>query len=247
MQFGTFCPMMRSHGADAAREIYQFGKKGDPHYDAIEKYINLRYSLLPYIYSTSWEVTERQSSFIRALMMDFPQDKEALDIADEYMFGKSILVSPITQRVTAKKSYLPKGADWYDFWTNEKFDGGQTVNKEAPLDIIPLYIKAGSILPIGPQVQYSSEKPWDNLEIRVYTGADGSFCLYEDEFDNYNYEKGAYTEIPMTWNDKSRTLTIGARKGQYDGMLTNRSFTVKTQDGKSKTVNYTGKRVKVKL
>lgn len=247
MQFGTFCPMMRSHGADAAREIYQFGKKGDPHYDAIEKYINLRYSLLPYIYSTSWEVTAHQSSFIRALMMDFPQDKDALDIADEYMFGKSILVSPVTRRATAKKSYLPKGADWYDFWTNEKFDGGQTVNKEAPLDIIPLYIKAGSILPIGPQVQYSGEKPWDNLEIRVYTGADGSFCLYEDEFDNYNYEKGVYTEIPMTWNDKSRTLTIGARKGQFDGMLTNRSFTVKTQDGKSRTVNYTGKRVKVKL
>ena len=281
LQFGTFTPMMRSHGADTPREIYQFGKKGEPVYDAIEKMINLRYSLLPYIYSTSWEVTERQSSFMRALVMDFAGDKNVWDIKDQYMFGKSILVAPVvsaqyTQEKVVKvnendgwnrnnaqkfedkapvdfmqaksaKVYLPEGATWYDFWTNEKHDGGQEIEKETTIDVIPLYVKAGSIIPIGPKVQYATEKPWDNLELRVYVGADGSFVLYEDEFDNYNYELGAYTEIPVVWNNTSRQLTIGARKGAYKGMLNNRKFTIVLQDGTQKVVNYNGKRVSVKF
>lgn len=281
LQFGTFTPMMRSHGADTPREIYQFGKKGEPVYDAIEKMINLRYSLLPYIYSTSWEVTERQSSFMRALVMDFAGDKNVWDIKDQYMFGKSILVAPVvsaqyTQEKVVKvnendgwnrnnaqkfedkapvdfmqaksaKVYLPEGATWYDFWTNEKHDGGQEIEKETTIDVIPLYVKAGSIIPIGPKVQYATEKPWDNLELRVYAGADGSFVLYEDEFDNYNYELGAYTEIPVVWNNTSRQLTIGTRKGAYKGMLNNRKFTIVLQDGTQKVVNYNGKRVSVKF
>lgn len=267
LQFGTFCPMMRSHGTDAPREIYQFGKKGEPYYNAIEKYINLRYRLLPYIYSTSWEVTARQSSMIRALVMDFAGDKDALNISDQYMFGKSILVCPVVEpmytkekgsgsnairtedfsEVKSRKVYLPKGTEWYDFWTNEKLKGGQTVNKPSSLDIIPLYIKAGSIIPTGPKVQYVGEKKWDNLELLVYTGADGSFVLYEDEFDNYNYEKGAYTEIPLTWNNASGKLTIGARKGAYDGMLANRKFTIMLQDGRTKSVDYNGKKTEVKF
>ena len=281
LQFGTFTPMMRSHGADTPREIYQFGKKGEPIYDAIEKMIHLRYALLPYIYSTSWEVTERQSSFMRALVMDFAADKKVWDIKDQYMFGKSILVAPVvnaqyTQEKLVKlkendgwdknnvkkfenkapvdfmqaksaKVYLPEGAIWYDFWTNEKYDGGQEIEKETTIDVIPLYIKAGSIIPMGPKVQYATEKPWDNLELRVYAGADGSFVLYEDEFDSYNYELGAYTEIPMTWNNASRQLTIGARKGTYEGMLKNRKFTVVLQDGSRKVVDYNGKRVSVKF
>jgi len=267
LQFGTFCPMMRSHGADAPREIWQFGKKGEPYYDAIEKYINLRYSLLPYIYSLSWEVTARQSSMMRALVMDFAEDKDALNINDQYMFGKSILVCPVTEPMYTKISvtgrdsirvsdfsniksrsvYLPKGTDWFDFWTNEKLSGGQTVNKMSPLDMMPLYIKAGSIIPIGPNVQYAEEKKWDNLELQVYAGANGSFVLYEDEFDNYNYESGAFTEIPITWNNSSRTLTIGARKGTYNGMLENRMFTVKLQDGTTKSVQYNGKRINIKF
>lgn len=219
---------------------------------------------------------------MRALMMDFADDKKVWDMNDEYMFGKSILVAPIVEAqytpevaataseetgwnrddnknkskgsmtvdFTTKKTakvYLPAGTVWYDFWTNEKYDGGQEISRETTIDMIPLYVRAGSIVPIGPDVQYATEKAWDNLELKVYAGANGSFTLYEDEFDNYNYESEAYTEIPMTWNNASRTLTIGARKGKYNGMLEKRQFTVKTVDGNSKTVTYTGKKVTVKL
>lgn len=281
LQFGTFNPMMRSHGTDVYREIYKFGKKGEPVYDAIEKMIGLRYSLLPYIYSTSWDVSNRQSSFMRALMMDFVDDRKVWDINDEYMFGKSILVAPIAHaqytpeavvkvseeegwnrdgtkktktdvavnfaETKSTKIYLPAGTLWYDFWTNEKYEGGQEITKETTLAIIPLYVKAGSIIPVGPQVQYATEKPWNHLELKVYTGANGDFILYEDEFDNYNYEKGAYTEIPISWNNASHKLTIGARKGGYDGMLKSRKFTVSLQNGVQKTVEYTGKAISVKF
>jgi len=274
MEFGAFCPMMRSHGEGYPREIYQFGEKGTPIYDAIEKYIGLRYSLLPYIYSTSWDVTANQSSMMRALVMDFAADKEALDINDQYMFGKSLLVSPVTQSMYTKKRdsilvedfslvktknvYLPKSTGWYDFWTGEKLDGGQTISRETPLDIIPLYVKAGSILPISPKVQYAAEKSWDNLEIRVYEGANGEFILYEDENDNYNYEKGTYSTIRFTWDDARKVLTIDSRSGGYPGMLKERKFNI-VLVGKDKgtgetlvkrvdrTVPYHGKKMKVKL
>lgn len=279
MQYGAFSPMMRSHGTDIKREIYYFGQKGEPIYDAIESAIHLRYSLLPYIYSTSWEVTNQQSSFMRALVMDFPNDKKVWDMNNQFMFGKSILVAPIVNaQYTPEKIvkvdestgwdasnnsneyhpsrvdflqkkttsvYLPEGADWYDFATNERFAGGQEIMRESTIDFIPLFIKAGSILPIGPKVQFVTEKSWENLEIRIYAGANGSFTLYEDEFDNYNYENGAFTEIPMTWNNASRTLTIGARKGAYNGMLENRTFKVVLQDRTQQTVNYSGKRIVV--
>lgn len=273
LEFGTFCPMMRSHGTDAPREIYQFGKKGDKVYDAIEKYINLRYILLPYIYSSSWNVAANQSSMMRALVMDFAADKQALDINDEFMFGHSLLVNPVTQPmywenqvkgadtvkvedyslVRTKDVYLPKGADWYDFWTGEKYNGGLTVKKEVPLDIIPLYVKAGSVLPVGPKVQFATEKKWDNLEIRVYEGANGEFTLYEDENDNYNYEKGIYSTITFSWNDKQKSLTISDRKGSFPGMLLDRKFNIVIV-GKNKgtgagltekfdkVVNYSGKK-----
>ncbi len=238
IQFGTFCPMMRSHGEGAPREIYQFGKKGDRVYDVIEKYINLRYSMLPYIYSASWDVTANQSSMMRALMMDFPNDKNALDINDEYMFGKSLLVCPVTKAMYSKNTeedfssvktrelYLPKGTDWYYFWTGEILNGGQTIKSNAPIDIIPLFVKAGSILPIGPKVQYATEKKWDNLEIRVYEGANCEYSLYEDENDNYNYEKGAYSIITFIWNDAKKVLTISDRKGTFPGIITDRKFNI---------------------
>lgn len=281
LQFGAFNPMMRSHGTDTPREIYHFGKKGEPIYDAIEKTINLRYSLLPYIYSTSWEVTSKQSSFMRALVMDFPKDKKALNLNDEFMFGKAFLVAPIVNaqytpekvvkvneedgwnRTESKSAsgnlnvnfnekkatdvYLPEGTVWYDFWTNRKYNGGQQITLETTIDMIPLFVKAGSIIPIGPKVQYATEKKWDNLELRVYTGANGSFTLYEDEFDNYNYEKGEYTEIPVTWNNSAHKLTIGERKGSYKGMLSNRKFTVILQDGTKKEVEYNGNKLELKL
>lgn len=271
LEFAAFTPMMRSHGADAPREIYQFGKKGDRVYDALEKFIHLRYSLLPYIYSTSWDVTNKQSSMMRALMMDFASDHKALNINDQFMFGKSFLVAPVTEamyikrpqgtgvpsedfsKVKAKAVYLPQGTSWYDFWTGEKLNGGNTVTKETPIDIIPLYVRAGSIIPFGPQVQYAEEKKWDSLEIRIYPGANGSFTLYEDENDNYNYEKGVYSMITFDWDDAKKTLIIGNRKGSFPGMLKNRKFKI-TVTGEQKggssngqPVNYSGKKVTVKL
>ncbi|MCD8291663.1 MAG: DUF5110 domain-containing protein, partial [Prevotella sp.] len=264
---------------EVPREIYYFGEKGEPVYDAIEKAIRLRYSLLPYVYSTSWQVSNRQSTFMRALFMDFRNDKNVWNMPYEYLFGNSILVAPVVNAqytpeieiglnkigeynkknnnainlnvdFTEHKStelYLPKGVSWYDFWTNELFDGGQQISRSTTLDIIPLYIKAGSIIPIGPDVQYATEKAWDNLTLKVYPGNDAEFILYEDEFDNYNYENGAYTEIPISWNDRSQTLSIGTRKGSYNGMLSSRSFNVILPDGTSKSVSYNGKKTIVKF
>lgn len=286
MQFGAFNPMMRSHGTDLSREIYNFGVKGEPIYDAIESAIHLRYSLLPYIYSTSWDVTNNQSSFMRALVMDFAHDKNVWDIKYQYMFGKSILVAPVVEAqytnekivkstidegwlrndgdgndgtesnkgsevdFTVNKStelYLPAGAEWYDFWTNETFEGGQEITRETSIDLIPLYIKAGSILPIGPKVQYATEKNWDNLELRVYEGADGEFTLYEDENDNYNYEKGIYSTITFTWNDAKNVLTISDRKGEFPGMLLERKFNIVLVGKTNKVVDYKGKKVTVRF
>ncbi len=282
LQYAAFTPMMRSHGTDVPREIYHFGQKGEPVYDAILSFIKLRYSLLPYIYSTSWDVTKNQSSFMRALVMDFASDKKVWNLNSQYLFGKSILVAPVlnaqytSERIiqtneetgwdknnpgskdgnsgsahfSAAKSvklYLPAGAQWYDFWTNEKFAGGKEIEKQTKLNIMPLYVRAGSIIPLGPDVQFAQERKWDHLDIRLYPGADGSFVLYEDEFDNYNYEKGKYTEIPFSWNEKSRTLTIGGRKGAYEGMLQNRTFMVVLPDGRKKPVTYSGKKASIVL
>lgn len=278
MQYGAFTPMMRSHGTDLKREIYYFGEKGEPIYDAIENAINLRYSLLPYIYTFSWQVTNEQSSFMRALVMDFAEDKKTWDLNDEYMFGQSILVAPVLEaQYTPEKVvkvdeetgwnkgksrnddgypivdfeeakstnvYLPQGTDWYDYWTNEKYIGGQEVSLETTINSIPLFVKVGGIIPIGPEVQYAEEKAWDDLEIRIYPGADGNFVLYEDEFDNYNYEKGAYSEITFKWDDARKTLTIGARKGEFEGMIENRTFNIVLIDDQketiSKKVDYSG-------
>lgn len=272
-QFGTFTPMMRSHGTDAPREIYQFGERGTRQFDAIEKTIRLRYSLLPYIYSTAADVSQQAGSIMRPLLMDFSADKNTHNLTDEYLFGKNILVAPVVNPMyvssqdgkgtedysTAKKRavYLPQNSEWIDFWTGEKYSGGQTIEKEAPIDIIPLYLKAGSILPIGPKVQYAQEKKWDNLEIRVYPGADGEFTLYEDENDNYNYEKGAFSTISFKWNDKDKTLSISDRKGKFKGMLSSRKFNIVVvgkvngigdASGKAdKTVSYNGKSTSMKF
>lgn len=270
-QFGAFTPMMRSHGTCTPREIYQFGEKGSWEFDALEKYIHLRYKILPYMYSTAWDVTSNGGSFMRALFMDFPNDKKVLDINDQFMFGRSLLVAPVTEAmyvdknkkedfsiIKTRKVYLPKGTGWTDFWTGERLQGGQMVTKETPIDIMPLYVKCGSILPIGPQVQYATEKRWNNLEIRVYPGADGEFLLYEDENDNYNYEKGAYSTIAFHWDDHKRVLTIGGRDGEFPGMLKNRKFNIVLVGEKrgtgdtpaskvNKTVSYNGKAVNVKL
>ena len=280
MQYGLFCPVFRSHGADAPREIWQFGQKGEPVYDAIEKMIRLRYRLIPYLYSTAWQVTKNNDSYMRPLFADFAADKKVWNMTDEFMFGRSILAAPIvdpqyteekvirtdamtgwdrkevnSEKVNSEKldwtatksavKYLPKGATWYDFWTNKKYQGGKTVTLETSLDRVPMFVRAGSILPLGPEMQYVGEKAWDNLELRLYPGADGTFTLYEDEGDSYNYERGVYTTIPFVWKDKTNTLIIGARQGSFPGMLQTRKFTIVLPDGTSKTVDYNGAEVKV--
>ena len=280
MQYGLFCPVFRSHGADAPREIWQFGEKGEPVYDAIEKMIRLRYRLIPYLYSTAWQVTSNNESYLRPLFSDFAADKKVWDMTDEFMFGRSILACPIVDPqyteekiirtdamtgwnqqearaesavqadFTTSKSatkYLPKGALWYDFWTGKAYQGGKNVTLETTFDRVPMFVRAGSILPLGPEMQYVGEKAWDNLELRLYPGADGTFTLYEDEGDNYNYEKGVYSTIAFTWNNKAHTLTIGERKGQYPGMLMKRQFTVVLPDGTSKAIDYDGASTTIKL
>ena len=267
LQFGLFNPMMRSHGESSRREIWEFGSPGEPVYDAIEKSIRMRYALLPYIYSTSWQVSSADDSFMRALMMDFPDDRNVWNLGSEFMFGRSLLVAPVGKALfteetrkysdapvdwTAPKTYdvyLPSGTDWYDWWTGERIKGGRTVSVAAPLDRCPLYARAGSIVPLGPDdVQYCDEKPWDELEIRVYLGADGHFTLYEDGFDGQAYKEGEFSTIDFSLH--GRNLTIGARKGSYPGFLETRRFRVVIIGGKTPagmSVLYTGKPLTIKL
>ena len=274
MQYALFCPVFRSHGADAPREIWRFGKCGEPVYDAIASQIRLRYRLIPYLYSTAWQVTSNHESYLRPLFSDFAADKRVWDMTDEFMFGRNILAAPIlnpqyTQEKviredamtgwdhkdvktangelivdwSAPKSitkYLPKGTLWYDFWTGKSYRGGQSVTLTTTLDRVPMFVRAGSILPLGPEMQYTGEKPWDNLEIRLYPGADGTFTLYEDEGDSYNYERGVYATIRFDWNNKTRRLSISERQGSYPGMLSTRQFTVIIPDGTTKTIEYNG-------
>ena len=281
MQYGLFCPVFRSHGADAPREIWQFGEKGEPVYDAIEKSIRLRYRFIPYLYSTAWQVTSNNDSYMRPLFSDFAYDKKVWDMTDEFMFGRSILAAPIVEaqyteekiihedamtgwdrnkstddggqmtvdwqaKKTAAK-YLPKGATWYDFWTNKTYKGGQSITLETSFDRVPMFVRSGSILPLGPEMQYVGEKTWDNLEIRVYPGADATFTLYEDEGDNYNYEKGVYSTIPFHWDESAQTLTIGARQGTFPGMLEKRTFTIVMPNGKRQAIAYEGHELHINL
>ena len=279
-QWGCFMPLMRNHcSSPMLNEIYLFGKEGDWAYDVQKRFIELRYRLLPYIYSLSGAVVQEDGMIMRPLVMDFASDRKAILLDNEYMFGKNILVRPVTDPLYTKKVegnkgvatvsdvakasspvkvYLPKGTKWIDFWTNETVEGGREINRECPIHILPLYIKAGSILPLGPKVQYSDEKKWDNLDICIYPGADGEFTLYEDEFDNYNYEKGMFSTIRFQWDDETRTLTICDRKGEYPDMLKRRNFSITLmQPGKQcaetvikkadKKVSYSGKKLTVKL
>ncbi|MCF0179730.1 MAG: glycoside hydrolase family 31 protein [Bacteroidales bacterium] len=259
-QFGVFMTIMRSHGTTTPREIWRFGEPGTWAYDAIAKAIRLRYSLLPYIYSTAWQVSKYDDTFMRPFLMDFPNDKKAVDESHEYMFGRAFLVAPVTTAMyvdkdgnynanaeAMKEVYLPAGTDWYDYFTSQREAGGQTIKRHVAIDEMPLYVKAGSIVPIGPDVQYTSEKPWNNLTLNIYPGADGDFTLYEDEGDNYNYEQGECTEIAMHWNDKTQSLTIKPRVGSFKGMLKSRTFIVNVVGGKSKKVSYNGKQTVVKM
>jgi len=425
-QFGVFCPIFRVHGSTTPREIYQFGEPGYWAYDVQLKFDNLRYRLMPYIYSTAWMVTNNGYTMMRGLNFDFRNDKNVKNIADEYMFGPSFLVAPVTEcmynkdfadvknqsnpipakvfttpdrkpglegtyyngknfeqkiltrvdtairfnwgtsnpqpgvdydnfsiewngfitapedgeyvfityaddgaklwvdnkqlvndwtqhgsiylmgriklqankkypvklkyneiiggaaidllwitpsqlvenikiaaqydpaKTKSRKVYLPQSKGWYDFWTGKFYKGGQSVQKLSPIDIMPLYVKAGSIVPMGPFLQYAAEKPADPIELRIYRGADGNFELYEDENDNYNYEKGSYATITIKWKDSEKTLTIGKREGSFEGMISKRTFKIilvgenkgtgeKLTANPDRTVYYTGNEIKAKF
>jgi alpha-D-xyloside xylohydrolase len=223
-QFAVFCPVFRVHGTGPDKDIYAFGAAAQT---VLQGADNLRYRLLPYLYSLSWMVTSEAYTMMRALVFDFASDPKAIDIPDQYMFGPAFLVNPVTtQGATSRSVYLPGTGTWYDFWAGSTQSGGQSVMADAPIDHLPLYVPAGSIVPMGPIMQYSTAMPCDPIEIRVYKGADGAFTLYEDENDNYDYEKGMNATIPLTWNDATKTLTIGARQGSFPGMLQSRTFNV---------------------
>jgi alpha-D-xyloside xylohydrolase len=222
-QFSAFCPMLRVHGDGPPKEMWRF----DPATQKILiNYDEFRYHLLPYIYSISWKVTSEGYSMMRALVMDFREDSRVYNIGDQYMFGPALMVAPVVKPGVATRTvYLPAEASWIDFWTGKTYTGGQTIDASAPITTMPVFVRAGSIIPYGPQVEYSDEKN-DPIELRVYPGANGAFTLYEDEGDNYNYEKGAYSTIPISWNDSTRVLRIGKRAGSFTGMTKERTFRV---------------------
>jgi alpha-D-xyloside xylohydrolase len=222
-QFGAFNPMFRIHG-QAPKELYgsQWSTQGKANMLAVD---NLRYRLMPYIYSLAWKITSAGYTMMRPLVFDFQNDTMVYGIKDQFMFGPALLVSPVTAMgATSRSVYLPAGT-WYDFWTGSTTAGGTTTTASAPLSQIPIHVRGGSILPMGPMIQYATQSI-DPLEIRVYGGADASFTIYEDEGDTYNYEMGQHAQIPLTWNNAARTLTIGARSGSYTGMPATRTFNV---------------------
>lgn len=254
-QFGAFTPMFRVHGTGAGKEFWQFDQ---PTQDTLLKFERLRYRLIPYIYSVSWQVTSKGGSMLRPLVMDFADDPNALTIADQYLFGPALMVNPVVQPGAASRSvYLPGKSAWYDFWTGKRESAGARVDAAAPIDSMPLFVPAGAILPLGPEIEYVNQKPADPLEVRVYPGKDGSFILYEDAGDSYDYEHGAYSTIPFHWIDASKTLTIGARTGVFEGMLKKRTFRIMLvnprhgvgldESPEARVTEYSGDEIRVKL
>jgi alpha-D-xyloside xylohydrolase len=236
-QYGAFLPMFRSHGTDTPREVWRFGEPGSATYDTLVTFINLRYRLLPYIYALAGSITFEHNTLLRALAFDFRHDPQVYDIADQFMFGPALLVNPVTTPMyytsdstplegvaKTRKVYLPQGCDWYDFWTGERYAGGQTIEADAPLERLPLYVRSGGILPMGPVAQYAGEHPDAPYEVRIYPGTDGVFTLYEDAGDSYDYEQGAYARITLRWDDAAGTLTIEERQGAFPGMVAERDF-----------------------
>jgi alpha-D-xyloside xylohydrolase len=224
-QFGSFCPIFRVHGQFPLREIYNIAPEDHPAYQSMLAYNKLRYRLMPYIYSLSGMVTQQDYTIMRGLVMDFSSDKNVMAINDQFMFGPAILVNPVSEYKSRTRAvYLPRGSGWYELKTGKFLAGGQTIQADAPYSEIPLYIKAGSIIPCGPEIQYTTEKPADPIRLFVYTGSDGSFTLYEDENTNYNYEQGTFATIPLSYNEDAKELVIGKRQGSFPGMLMKRTF-----------------------
>ena len=258
-QFGAFCPLFRSHGQYPYREIFNISPDEHPAYQSMVYYTKLRYKLMPYIYSLAGSAYWDDNTIMRGLAMDFNEDERVHNVGDQYMFGPSILVNPVyTYKATSREVYLPKSTGWFDLYTGEYLKGGQKINAKAPYGKMPVFIKAGSIIPTGPEIHYTGEKAADPITLYVYTGASATFTLYEDEGTNYNYEKDSYAKINFAYDDDSRTLTINERKGAFEGMLEDRDFQivwVKTDhpvgmdltSPPSQMVRYSGKEVTVTM
>jgi len=227
-QFGSFVPLFRVHGQFPYREIYNTSPENHPCYQSMLYYDKLRYRLLPYIYSLAGQAYHKDYTIMRGLVMDFPDDDRVNNISDQYMFGPSLLINPVyNYKQRMRELYLPKGQGWYDLYTGKYVDGGETINADAPYERTPVFVKAGSIVPFGPAMQYTTEKRADTITLYVYAGRDGQFSLYEDEGINYNYETGGYSTIQFIYSDKDKRLTIGSREGQFTGMLEKRYFRIK--------------------
>lgn len=226
-QFGTFVPLYRSHGQYPYREVFNLAPENHKAYQSILYYNKLRYQLMPYIYALAGQVYFDDYTMMRALVMDFAEDEAVLNIDDQYMFGSALMVCPVYEYKSRQRSvYLPKGSRWYDAYTGTVFEGGQMIEANAPYERMPMYVKSGSILPVGPEIEYTDQKLDAPIKLMVYTGEDGSFKLYEDEGLNYNYEQDKYSVIPMTWSEENKSFTIGDRVGSFEGMQQNRVFNV---------------------
>jgi alpha-D-xyloside xylohydrolase len=258
-QFGAFVPLFRSHGQFPYREIFNIAPEHHPAYRSFQYYDKLRYRLLPYIYSLAGAAYHNNYTIMRGLAMDFAKDTAVLSINDQYLFGPSLLINPVCEYNQTKRSvYLPISAGWYDLYSGKWFAGRQTIVADAPYERMPVFVKAGSIIPFGPDLQFTSEKPADTITLNIYTGADASFNLYEDEETNYNYEKGAFTTTLITYNESTKTVTIGNRQGSFNGMLQKRAFRInlispvktKSLDFDApcdKEVSHDGKKLTIKL
>lgn len=259
-QFGCFVPLYRAHGQWPLREVWNIAPADHPAYKTIVAYDKLRYRLMPYLYSMAGMVHLKDYTMMRGLVMDFNGDEKVLDIKDQWMFGSALMACPVGEyQKYSREVYLPKQKGWYDFYTGAYHAGGQTIVADAPYGKIPVFIPEGAILPIGPEMQWSDEKKPELIDLYVYAGKDGSYTLYEDEGTNYNYEKGKYAVIDFKYDDARKQVTIGARKGSFDGMLQKRRFNIilvdqKKQQGvnlakspKGKVVKYSGQAMTVKL
>ncbi|MEP6950285.1 MAG: DUF5110 domain-containing protein, partial [Ginsengibacter sp.] len=242
----------RVHGQFPYREIYNIAPEDHPAYKSMLYHDKLRYRLMPYIYTLAGMTYHNDYTIMRGLVMDFPKDSLVKNIGDQFMFGPSLLINPVyTYKAVNRQLYLPAGQGWYDFYSGKYNRGGQKIDADAPYERIPVFVKEGSIIPFGPELQYTAEKTADTILLYIYTGKNASFSLYEDENTNYNYEKGKFSNIPFSYNEAKQQLIIGARNGSFDGMLKNRTFKIvwisktkpKALDFESKPdtiVNYVG-------
>jgi alpha-D-xyloside xylohydrolase len=252
-------PLFRVHGQFPFREIYNIAPENHAAYQSMLFYNKLRYRLMPYLYSIAGMTYHNDYTLMRGLVMDFPKDTAVYNISDQYMFGPSLLINPVyNYKQRTKELYLPAGQGWYDLYSGKYAEGGKKITVAAPYERMPLFVKAGSIIPFGPELQYTAEKKADTITLYIYTGKDGSFTLYEDEGTNYNYEKGAFSTISFDYNEAAKTVSIGNRKGSFPGMLEQRIFNIifitpnqpqplDFEKQSNKKIQYTGKSLSIKM